>query len=149
MKKFFKKNWWIFLGFIIGIIVMLLGLLIPICLIVGLILIGIMLIVIAFLLRNRYNNLIENQENDSGIFDATKYDYDEDIYIIDANYKFKKQIKKNVFSKLSAQGPSIMFGIFGAGLILFSLTLIFKGTSQLILIPINLPLIFKLPSISK
>lgn len=126
MKKFFKKNWWIFLGFIIGIIVMLLGLLIPICLIVGLILIGIMLIVIAFLLRNRYNNLIENQENDSGIFDATKYDYDEDIYIIDANYKFKKQIKKNVFSKLSAQGPSIMFGIFGAGLILFSLTLIFK-----------------------
>lgn len=105
---------------------MLLGLLIPICLIVGLILIGIMLIVIAFLLRNRYNNLIENQENDSGIFDATKYDYDEDIYIIDANYKFKKQIKKNVFSKLSAQGPSIMFGIFGAGLILFSLTLIFK-----------------------
>lgn len=123
MKKFFKKNWWIITGFAIGILLLLFSALTYVCLIMGLIVVGVMLVVISLRLKKRYNVLVDEQENDESIFDATKFDYDEDIYILNTKPKFKTKIKKGLLSKLSALTPSILFGVFGVGFILLAITM--------------------------
>ena len=126
MKNFFKKNWWLILGFALGFVLIMLGTLTPVCLIIGLVFVGACLIVISLRLRTRYKLLLEKQEAESNVFDATIYDYDEDVYIIGSKPKLQKQIKQGLISKLSAQGPSILFAMFGVGLIVLAITFLLK-----------------------
>ncbi len=126
MKNFFKKTWWIFVGLIVGLIFIFLSPFSPVCLIIGLFIVGVMLIVVSVFLKKRYNRLKQEYENDDNIFDATKYDYDEDVYIIGTKPKLRTQIKQGLFSKVSALGPCLLTGIFGAGFIFLAITFVIR-----------------------
>ena len=126
MKKFFKKNLWLILGFIISLILLFLGVLYSICLIIGSFIIGVLLLCIAYKFKQRYNALKDTIDEDDTIFDATKYDYDEDIYVIGTKPVFRNKLKKGLFSNISALAPTIVFSLFGLGLIVISITLLIK-----------------------
>ncbi len=126
MKNFLKKNLIFIIGFLICLILILLGILSSICLLIGTLLLGVLLLFIAFKLKKHYNKLVDNINEDENVFDATKIDYDEDIYVVGSKPLIRTRLKQNFFSKLSALFPTILFSLFGVGLIIISLSILIK-----------------------
>ena len=76
-------------------------------------------------MKKKYNAAKEYSTDDD-YFDATKLDYDEDIYYIGTNKGVKKQIGKNAISKFNALMPTIIFFLIGIGFIIIGITGVFK-----------------------
>lgn len=127
MKNFLKKNLWLIIGFTISIVLMFLGSLSIICILLGSFITGVLLLVVSYKFRNRYKEMLISQEEADPVFDATIYDYDEDIYYLDTGKtSYKTKIKEGLTAKISAQAPCILFAIFGVGLIFLSITLVIR-----------------------
>ena len=120
MKKFFKKNLWLFILLFIGIALALLSAISFYFLLVACIIFGVISLTFAIKLRKKYKT-IEEMPDDVNIFDARELDYDEDIYYFDVESKNKK-IGKSFLSKISLNAPSI--GLFLLGFGFFSISIV-------------------------
>ena len=108
MKKFLgflKRNWLIFTLIFLGIIFFILSAITIYCLLVACLIFSIVCFYFARKLQVKYNNIIDHDPEED-YFDATKLDYDEEIYYIGSSSP-KKHIKKSFFGKLSTRTPSI------------------------------------------
>ncbi|MDR0850554.1 MAG: hypothetical protein LBN07_03660 [Christensenellaceae bacterium] len=113
IKKFFKSkfNISVLVLVVLGIIFACLGVLGPIFLILGVLFFIVASAMLCFAFHKRYEANKDYEPENEGVFDATKIDFDEDVYSIP--YK-KKLIKKRKLSKLDAMGPVVLFGILAA-----------------------------------
>ena len=85
--------------------------------IIGALLLGLIFLYFATKLRGRYKEAKEYDDDDN-YFDATKYDFDEDVYYIgEAKDRNKKPMSKNIFSRANASMPSIALYILGLAFI--------------------------------
>ena len=84
------------------------------CAFVGCILFGIVSIYFGVVLRKKYKSL-EDEPEEELYFDATKLDYDEDVYFIGDNSTRTKKIGKNFVQRIALNSPSIGLFILGIG----------------------------------
>ena len=105
---------------------MLLSTLTVYCLLAASVIFGIVCFHFANRLRRRYKELEDYSEEDD-YFDATKYDFDEDIYYVGTPGKPKKQIGKRALSKLSAKAPSIGLYLLGVAFISISVVTVVRA----------------------
>ena len=81
--------------------------------IVGAALLGLIFLYFATKLKNRYKDAKEYDDDDN-YFDATKYDFDEDVYYIGAaKDRNKKPMSKNILARANASMPCIALYILG------------------------------------
>ena len=94
--------------------------------IVACIIFGVISIYFAIILRKKYKKM-EDEPEDKDYFDATKLDYDEDVYYIgDANSR-KKQVGKTFFSKVSVNAPAIALFLLGFGFLSIGIVTLIKS----------------------
>ena len=117
MKNFLKKYLWIIIYFFVCIVFMTLSVVWVGFMIIGSLLLGLIFLYFATKLRAKYKEAKE-YDDDENYFDATKYDYDEDIYYIGAaKDRNKKPMAKNIFARANASMPSIALYILGLAFI--------------------------------
>jgi len=125
MKNFLKKYLWLIITLIVEIILFVAGTIFFPCLILATFSSGIIILFFAGKSKQKLNDLKDKSEDeeDSRFFDATKLDFDEDIYYLGEGDKSAKikSFGKSIFSKLSIKMPTIILSIFGVALICFSL----------------------------
>ena len=110
LANFFKSKFNISVLVItmLAIILSVMGILGPIFLILGALLFLAASAMMCFWFYKRYEANKDFEPEDEGVFDATKIDFDEDVY----NVPHKKNIfKKRKKSKLESMGPVAMFGM--------------------------------------
>lgn len=125
MKKFLKKYIGLIIYFVLCIALVALT---PVWIgfmIIGAFAFGGALLFFAVKAKRKYN-VAKDYEIEDDFFDATKYDYDEDIYYIGTSKSLKKQIGKSFFSKFNALMPTLIFSLVGIGFIIMGFTGIFK-----------------------
>ena len=121
MKNFFKKNLWCIILVLIGVVLMFLSAIIVYFAIIACVIFGVLCFYYATILRKKYKSL-ESLPEDENIFDATKLDYDEEVYYIGEPNNRRKKVGKNLVSKISIHAPSIALYLLGLGF--FSITAI-------------------------
>lgn len=121
MKNFFKKNLWCIILLLIGIVLMFLSTIVIYCALVACVIFGIICFYYATKLRRKYKNLEVLPQNEN-IFDATKLDYDEEVYYIGNPNTKRNVVGKNFITKISVHAPSIALYLLGSGF--FSVSLI-------------------------
>ena len=126
MKKFFKNNLAYIIWFAACLAIMALGVIFSVALIVGAVGMGVLFLVFAVKSKHRYEDLKAESADNNDYFDATKVDYDEDVYYIGNPNDRRKKIGKSAISKFGALVPTIAFALIGLGLIIMSLTFVFK-----------------------
>ena len=128
MKKlldFFKRNWFIFTLIFIGIILFCLSVLTVYCLLAACVVFSIVTFYFARKLQNKYNQIIDQDPNED-YFDATKLDYDEEVYYIGTSSP-KKNISKSFFGKLSTKAPCVALYFLAVALLTLPLFTIIRG----------------------
>lgn len=128
MKKFLdylKRNWFIFTLITIGIILFCLGVVTVYCLLAACVVFSIVTFHFANKLRSKYNQIIEYDPSED-YFDATKLDYDEEIYYIGSSTP-KKTVSKSFFGKLSTKTPCIALYILAVALLTLPVFTIIRG----------------------
>lgn len=92
-------------------------------------LIGIFLLIFAINSKKKHDRIREEIENkpDESIFDARTLDFDEDIYYLPQNAPtYKHRLRKGFLSKFNFYLPTTMCFLFGIGMIILSVTILFK-----------------------
>ena len=113
MKNFFKKYLWIVIYFFVSAFFMTLSIVWIGFMMIGSLLLGLIFLYFANKLRGKYKQA-KDFDDDDFYFDATKYDFDEDIYYIgEAKDRNKKPLSKNLFARANASMPSIALYILG------------------------------------
>jgi len=125
MKNFLLKNLWLIISLVAIII----------CFVLSTVWIGFFIggclgsaavcLFIAYKTKQKYNKLKDYSQEDE-YFDARKYDYDEDVYYIGDPTQHKKEIGKNIFSRLSGILPTVVFSVFGIGFLSIGLMCLIK-----------------------
>ena len=118
MKKlldFLKRNWFLFLLIILGAVFLPLTQISPLFLVASCCLFSIVSFYYARKLQLKYNKVFDEDPEDD-YFDATKLDFDEEVYYI-GSYAPKKKIKKSFFGKISTKSPSIALYLLGTALL--------------------------------
>lgn len=123
IKKFFKSkfNIAVMVLIILGIVFACLGLLGQIFLLLGVLFFLAASGMLTFAMHNRYLANKDFEPENEGVFDATKIDFDEDVYNVP--YK-KKLIKKRKLSTTSAIAPVVLFGILTVAFAIYLIVLI-------------------------
>ena len=108
MKKFLdflKRNWFIFTLIFLGIILFCLSVVTVYCLLAACVIFSIVTFYFARKLQVKYNKIID-QDPEEDYFDATKFDYDEDVYYVGTSSP-KKTVSKSFFGRLSTKAPCV------------------------------------------
>lgn len=108
MGKFFKNNIIEIVLFVIALVLYLLSFNFFVCFSISCFCIGSALLLIFFKQRKKQIKKEEQQVIDNKIFDATKLDFDEDIYCV-GNPKLAMPQKKGKLSKFSSTMPLVIF----------------------------------------
>lgn len=119
MKSFLKKNLYIVILIIAGIFCIFLGTFLAILLPIGLLLLAVPMAILTVKSKRKYDKLKNIDESDN-IFDATKLDYDEEIYYIGEKSERNNQIK-GAFSKFNAINPVIVYGFLCVAFVIMSI----------------------------
>jgi len=119
MKDFFKKYLLIILLIIAGIFCLFLGTILGIFLPIGMLVLAVPMGILAIKSKKKYDTL-KNYDEKEDIFDATKLDYDEEVYYVGKTTE-KKQQMKGALSKLNAINPVIIFGFLCVAFIIMSI----------------------------
>ena len=128
MKKFLnflKRKWFLLTLFFIGIVLLCLGTITVYCLLGACVIFSIICFYFARKLQLKYNEIIDSDPQED-YFDATKLDYDEEIYYVGTS-NAKKAVSKNFFGKLSTKTPAIALYILATALLTLPLFTIIKG----------------------
>ena len=120
MKDFFKRNLYVIIFSFAGFICLFLGTFFAILLPVGTLVLSVPMIILTIKSKKKYDNL-KNYSGEENIFDATKLDYDEEVYYIGGDKNEKKNQIKGAFSKFNAMNPIIIFGFLSIALIIMSI----------------------------
>ena len=116
MKNFFKKHLFSIILICLAFILILLGVITVYCLLAGCVVLGIVFINFGRLAHKKYKEAQDYSEEDD-YFDATKFDYDEEIYYIGNPNKPKKAVSKKALARLNAKAPAIGLYLMGFALI--------------------------------
>jgi len=120
MKKFWKNNLFTLLLVFAGILCIFLGTIFVILMPIGMLILAVPMIILTIRCKKKYDK-IKNTDNESkNIFDATKLDYDEEVYYIGDGSEKKEHIK-GAFSKFNAINPVIIFGFLSIALIIMGI----------------------------
>lgn len=125
MKGFFKRNLAEIILLSLALLCYMLSFLSFILFSVACILVGIALIIIFFKTKKRVNERQLKRETDNRIFDATKFDYDEDIYYL-GDPKLIESNKSKKFAKIEKNMLFVMFGFVAFAFIFVGLFFILK-----------------------
>ena len=116
MKKFLKKHLFSILLIIFALILIFLGVFTVYCLLAGCVVLGIVFLNFGRLAYKKYKEAQDYSEEDD-YFDATQFDYDEEVYYIGNPNKPRKEIGKRVWSRLNAKAPALGLYFIGVALI--------------------------------
>lgn len=119
MKKFWKNNLCTLLLVFAGIVCLFLGTFFVILLPVGMLILAIPMIILTIRCKKKYDKM-KNVDENKNIFDATKLDYDEDVYYVGEKSEKKDHIK-GAFSKLNAINPMIIFGFLSVAFVIMAI----------------------------
>jgi uncharacterized membrane protein len=108
MKTFLKKNWLVLLLCLVGALILFLGSIFNILLPIGMLVLAVPMGIWTVRSKKKYDKM-KNIDESKYIFDATKLDYDEEVYFV-GNESEKKVRTKNIFAKFNAVYPVIIFG---------------------------------------
>lgn len=121
MKNFLKKHIFSIILISIALVLMVLGTVTVYCLLAGCVVLGIAFLNFGRLSYAKYKEALDYSEEDD-YFDATKLDYDEEVYYIGNPNKPKKEIRKKTLAKLNAKGPAL--GLYFIGIAFISVAVI-------------------------
>ena len=123
MKKFFLKNIIYIVLYVLAFICYVLVFVSPYFLPVATFLTGLPTLILGIKAKQKYNALKADKNEQPNVFDATKIDYDEDVY-----YFQTEEPKKihGVASKFNALMPSVALIILGIGFMFYSLMFVIK-----------------------
>jgi len=123
IKKFFKSkfNVSVLVAIVLGIVFACFGVFGPVFLIVGVMFFLVASALFCYAFYKRYERNKDFEPENEGVFDATKIDFDEDVYNIPHK---KKLIKKRKLSKLDSLAPLILFVIFTIAFAIYMAVLI-------------------------
>ena len=116
MKKFLKKHIFTIILAVLALILIVLGNVSVYCLLAGCVVLGIMFLNLGRISHKKYKEA-QNYSEEDDYFDATKFDFDEEVYYIGNPNKPKKQISKKLFSQLNAKAPTIGLYLIGVAFI--------------------------------
>ena len=125
MKSFFKRNLAEIILFALALLCYMLSFLSFVLFAVACILVGIALIIVFFKTKKRVNERQLKRETDNRIFDATKFDYDEDIYFL-GNPKLIENDKSKKFAKIEKNMLFVMLGFVAFAFIFVGVFFIIK-----------------------
>ncbi len=109
MRDFFKRNIFLIVIFILSFVCFLLSGISSIFYTLFLVLIAYAMFILANRYKKRYKRIIEEQ--DDNVFDGRRFDYDEDVYILQTENKTKRLLNKS--SKFEAFFPVVFFIFIG------------------------------------
>lgn len=115
MKTFFKKNLYIIILLSAGVLCLFLTPIFAILMPISMVIFATPMIILAVRYKKIYNKMkvIDTKQN---YFDATKLDFDEDVYYIGTQSEKKIRLKA-IASKYKASYPVIIFGFLALALI--------------------------------
>ncbi|NCB48341.1 MAG: hypothetical protein EOM55_01740 [Clostridia bacterium] len=119
MKKFWKNNLYTLILVFAGIICLFLGTFFVILLPIGMLILAVPMLLLAIRCKKKYDKMKTVDEN-KDIFDATKLDYDEEVYYVGKTSQKKEHIK-GVFSKFNAINPVIIFGFLSVAFVIMAI----------------------------
>lgn len=119
MKKFLKKYLWLIVVSFVSFMLIMLSVLWAGFFALGALILSVTFFVLAWKAKQKYNKLKDFSEEDL-YFDATKYDYDEDVYYIGDGKSASKTIRKGFFSRFNARMPVVVCIILGLAFLSFA-----------------------------
>lgn len=122
--QFFKRHLLSIIFFVAAIVLMLLASISRIFFTLSMASFCAMSLVECIMSRMRYKSLEAESDEGDGYFDARKYDYDEDIYIVDE--KKKKSHFRSKIEQFNAMTPFLIWSFIAAGFALMAIYSIFK-----------------------
>ena len=123
--NFLKRNWVIISLIIVGLILFCLSVITVYCLMAACFIFSIVCFYFARKLQNKYNQIID-QDPEEDYFDATKLDFDEEIYYVGSSSP-KKTVSKSFFGKLSTKTPCIALYILAIALLTLPIFTLIRG----------------------
>lgn len=123
--NFLKRNWVIISLIIVGLILFCLSVITVYCLMAACLIFSIVCFYFARKLQNKYNQIID-QDPEEDYFDATKLDFDEEIYYVGSSSP-KKTVSKSFFGKLSTKTPCIALYILAIALLTLPIFTLIRG----------------------
>lgn len=122
--NFLKRHLMSIILFVVAMVLLSLSFISRILLTLSMLTLCAMAVVECIMSRMRYNALEEESERGDGYFDARRYDYDEDIYLVDEGRK--KSLIKSKIDKFNAMTPFMIWIFISAGFALMAIYSIFK-----------------------